>query len=93
MTNEPVLSIGAVFTSLKAAVIAVLTVVALQLNMDANSTAAVIGAGAAITLAVGDIFGYYLTRQQVTPIASPNLPIGTTVNADSPNPTGVVVEN
>lgn len=93
MNNEPVLSIGAVFTSLKAAVIAVLTVVALQLNLDANQTAAVIGAGAAITLAVGDIFGYYFTRQQVTSIANPNLPIGTTVNANSPSPEGQVVDS
>ena len=93
MNNEPVLSIGAVFTSLKAAVIAVLTVVALQLNLDANQTAAVIGAGAALTLAVGDIFGYYFTRQQVTSVASPNLPIGTQVNVDSPQPQATVTEN
>lgn len=31
-------------------------------------------------------------RQYVTPIGDPNLPIGTIVNANSSQPTGVVVE-
>jgi hypothetical protein len=88
--REPVVSIGAVFTSLKLAVTALLTVMALQLNMDEGATAALIGAGAAITIAVGDIVAYILTRDRVTPVAAPNLPIGTVVNRDAPDPTGVV---
>ena len=31
-------------------------------------------------------------RQYVTPISSPNLPIGTVVNTTSSQPTGIVVE-
>lgn len=31
-----------------------------------------------------------LVKDKVTPVAAPNLPIGTTVNANSPAPTGVV---
>lgn len=88
--SEPVLSIGAVFTSLKLAVTAILALLALQLKMDEASTVALVSAGAAITIAVGDILAYYLTRERVTPTASPNLPIGTTVNDNSSAPSGVV---
>ncbi len=89
--TEPVVTIGAVFTSLKVAVTAVLTVVALQLEMTPEMTAAVIGAGAALTIAVGDTLGFLVTRGSVTPVVSPNLPIGTVVNAHGTEPTGVVV--
>lgn len=67
MQTEPVYTIGAVFTSLKIAVVAVVTVVALALELDEAMTAAVVGAGAAVTLAVGDILGYVLTRARVSP--------------------------
>jgi hypothetical protein len=80
VSTEPVVTIGAVFTSLKVAVTAVLTIVALQLEMDAEQTAALIGAGAAITIAIGDILGYVLTRDRVTPVTQPVLKPGTTVN-------------
>jgi hypothetical protein len=90
MSQSPVVSIGAVFTSLKLAVTLLLAFIALQLDMDEVSTIALTSAGAAITIAVGDIIGYLLTRDQVTPVANPNLPIGTEVNRDSAAPTGVV---
>ena len=67
MNTEPVYTIGAIFTSLKIAVVAVLTVVALGLQLDEAMTAAIIGAGSAITLAVGDLIGYVLTRNRVSP--------------------------
>lgn len=67
MTTEPVYTIGAVFTSLKLAIVAIITVVALALQLDEAMTAAVIAAGSAITLAVGDVVGYVLTRRKVTP--------------------------
>lgn len=67
MQTEPVYTIGAVFTSLKVAIVAIITVVALGLGLDEAMTAAVIGAGSAITLAVGDIVGYVLTRNRVSP--------------------------
>lgn len=67
MTSEPVYTIGAIFTSLKVAVVAVLTVVALGMELDEAMTAAVIGAGSALTLAIGDVLGYVLTRNRVSP--------------------------
>lgn len=88
--NEPVRSIGAVFLSLKAAVIAVITVIAVSAHWDDVLTGAVIGAGAAITVAIGDIIVMVLTREKVTPVANPNLPIDTIVNRDIAAPTGVV---
>ena len=93
-SSEPVLSIGAVFTSLKLAITALLALVALQLKMDAASTTALVSAGAAITIAVGDIFAYYLTRARVTPTEQPNLPVGTVVNANTDQwPTSTVVSS
>lgn len=89
--NEPVINIGAVFTSLKLAVTAVITVIALQLELSEAATASLVAAGAAITIAIGDVLTYLMTRKQVTPIAQPNLPIGTVVNQFTPETTGVVV--
>lgn len=89
--SEPVINIGAVFTSLKLAVTAVIAVIAVVLEMDETATIALTSAGAAITIAVGDIVGYFLTRNQVTPIQTPNLPIGTVVNQYTAETTGVVV--
>lgn len=90
MNREPVVSIGVVFTSLKVAVVSLLTVVAISLQLDEATTGAIIGAGSAITLAIGDIVAYALTRPTVTPVDSPNLPVGTIVNAHSDAPTSVV---
>jgi hypothetical protein len=92
MNSEPVVSIGAVFTSLKLAVTAVIAIMAIQLEMDEAATIALTSAGAAITIAVGDIIGYLMTRDKVTPVADPNLPIGTLVNRDDSAPTGIVTE-
>jgi hypothetical protein len=88
---EPVYTLGAIFTSLKVAVVSVLTVVALALQLDEAMTAAVIGAGSAIIVVVGDVLGYVLTRERVTSVANPNLPLGTEVNRANGDPTGVVV--
>ena len=68
MNTQPLLTIGAIFTSLKVAVVAIITVVALSAGWDEAMTAAVVGAGAAITLAIGDIIAYALTWNRVSPI-------------------------
>lgn len=71
MSTEPLYSIAAIFTSAKVAVVAVITVVAISAEWDSTMTAAVIGAGAAITLAVGDIAGAILTHDRVSPAVPP----------------------
>ena len=96
-TDQPLITIQAVFTSIKAAVIAVLTIVAIQLQMDEVSTAAFIGAGAAITTAVGDVLALLYARPRVTPVADPALAAGTTVTlldaqGVRTNQTGTVVQ-
>jgi len=91
MNSEPVVTIGTVFTSLKLAVTAVIAVIALQLEMDANATVMLTSAGAALTIAIGDIVAYILTRDRVTPVSDPVLPIGTAVNERTSAPAGVVV--
>ncbi|RLB44776.1 MAG: hypothetical protein DRH30_00540 [Deltaproteobacteria bacterium] len=68
MSTEPLYSIAAIFTSMKVAVISVITVVAISMEWDSTMTAAVIGAGSAITLAIGDIVGAVLTHDRVTPV-------------------------
>ena len=68
MSTEPLYSIAATFTSIKVAVVAIITVVAISASWDSTMTAAVIGAGAAITLAVGDIASAVLTHDRVTPV-------------------------
>lgn len=67
MENEPVITIGALFTSIKVAVTAIITAWALQAGLSEEETVAYVGAGAAITIAVGDSIGYFLTRRRVTP--------------------------
>jgi len=67
MSNEPVITIGTVFTSIKLAVTAIITAWALQAGLPEGETAAYVGAGAALTIAIGDIVGYFLTRRRVSP--------------------------
>lgn len=67
MKDEPVIAIGTIFTSLKVAVVSILTVIAISQGWDEVMTGAVIGAGSAITLAIGDIIAYVLTRDRVSP--------------------------
>lgn len=38
------------------------------------------------------VIGALLIRERVTPVASPSLPIGTVVNADTDQPNGIVTE-
>lgn len=99
MDTQPVYSIGSILTSFKIAVIAIATVLVVFLpnemvtNPDGtpnNVPALIIAAVSAASVFIGDLIGYVLTRDRVTPIAAPNLPIGTIVNAGSPAPTGVV---
>lgn len=92
MNTEPVYTIGGIVTSLKVAVVAVITAVALGAQWSAEMTAATIGAASAIVILVGDILGYVLTRPRVTPVAAPVLPIDTAVNTTSADlPDAVVV--
>ena len=65
--NEPVYSIGRIFTSLKLAAIAVVTIVALMMEWDDATTAAVVGGVSAIVVVAADIVGYVMTRERVTP--------------------------
>ncbi len=67
MSTEPLYSITAIITSVKVAVVAAITVFAIAAGWDSTMTAAVIGAGAAITLAIGDIIGAVLAHDRVTP--------------------------
>lgn len=69
MNSEPVYTIGLLITSTEAAVVALLTVAVLLLGLesDAPLAVAIIGAGSAVTLAIGNLTGYYLTRQRVSP--------------------------
>lgn len=72
MESEPVYTIGLLVTSTEAAVVALLTVAVLAagLESDAPMAVAIIGAGSAVTLAIGNVIGYVLTRRRVSP-ASP----------------------
>ena len=72
MTGEPVLTIGALITSMETAIVALLTVAVLAagLEQDTPMAVAIIGAGSAVTLAAGNGIGYWLTRRRVSP-ASP----------------------
>jgi hypothetical protein len=93
MDTQPVYSIGTILTSFKLAVIAIATVLVIFLPDDVRNVASelILAAVAAFTVFIGDLLGYILTREKVTPIASPNLPVGTVVNANNPNePTSVV---
>jgi hypothetical protein len=67
--TEPVYTIGAIITSVELAVVAVLTVVVLAMGMeqDAPMAVAIIGAGSALTVAIGNIIGYWMTRSRVSP--------------------------
>lgn len=69
MNTEPVYTIGLLITSTEAAVVALLTVAVLAagLESDAPLAVAIIGAGSALTLAIGNVIGYYLTRNRVSP--------------------------
>jgi len=69
MRTEPVYTIGTVITAVEVAVVAVLTVVVLAAgyDQDAPMAVAIIGAGSSLTLAVGNVIGYWLTRNRVTP--------------------------
>ncbi len=71
MNGEPVYTIGLLITSTEAAVVALLTVAVLAfgLESDAPVAVAIIGAGSAITLAVGNLTGYWLTRRRVSPVS------------------------
>ena len=93
MNDQPVYSIGSILTSFKLAAVAIATVVVVFLpeDMDPNAGPLIIAAVSAAAIFIGDIVGYILTRDRVTSIAAPNLPIGTVVNANNPNePTAVV---
>jgi hypothetical protein len=71
MRTEPVITIGAVITSIQAAVVALLTVAVLAADLDAEQGLgfAIIGAGSAVTLAVGNALSWYLTRRRVSPVS------------------------
>jgi len=71
MNNEPVYTIGLLITSTQAAVVALVTVLVLAMDLDPAEPlgAALIGAGATVTLAIGNLVGYYLTRQRVSPVS------------------------
>lgn len=93
MDQTPVYSIGTILTSFKLAVLAVATVIVVFLPEDMQTVAGtlILAAVSAVTIFIGDLVGYILTREKVTPIASPNLAVGTVVNANNPNePTSVV---
>lgn len=92
MDTQPVYSIGSILTSFKLAVLAIATVVVVFLPQDMRDNAGelILAAVSATTILIGDLIGYILTRDRVTSIAAPNLPIGTVVNAGTPAPTGVV---
>ena len=72
MSTEPLYSITAIFTSLKLAVISVVTVIAISAEWDDVMKAAVVGAAAALTMAIGDIVGAILTHDRVTPYTAPS---------------------
>lgn len=93
MDQQPVYSIGSILTSFKLAVVAIAAVIIVFLPEDMRAVAGelIIAAVSAATIFIGDLIGYILTRDRVTPVAAPNLPIGTVVNAGTPAPTGVVV--
>jgi len=59
MRSEPAALIGA----LEAAVISVLTLIAVALELDADLTAAIVGVGAAAVALIGAL----ITRSRVTP--------------------------
>jgi hypothetical protein len=69
MQTEPVYTIGLIITSVEAAVVALLTVGVLVAGLDQDTPVAVaiIGAGSAVTLAIGNVVGYRMTRARVTP--------------------------
>lgn len=69
MNTEPVITIGAIVTSIEAAIVALLTVAVLAAGLEADTplAVAIIGAGSAVTLAVGNVAGYVLTRRRVSP--------------------------
>lgn len=71
MNSEPVYTIGLLITSTEAAVVALLTVavIAFGLEQDAPLAVAIIGAGSAVTLAIGNVIGYWLTRNRVSPVS------------------------
>lgn len=71
MQSEPVFTIGLVITSIEAAVVALLTVgvLAAGLESEAPLAVAIIGAGSAVTLAIGNVVGYWLTRSRVSPVS------------------------
>lgn len=92
MNTQPVYTIGTVITATEIAVVSVLTVIVLAMGLqeDAPLAIAITGAGSGLTLAIGNIIGYYMTHQQVTSVTSPNLPINTLVNEHIKAPTGIV---
>lgn len=71
MNTEPVFTIGLLITSTEAAVVALLTVAVLAFGLEADAplAVAIIGAGSAVTLAIGNVIGYYLTRNRVSPVS------------------------
>lgn len=71
MNTEPVYTIGLLITSTEAAVVALLTVAVLAAGLEADAplAVAIIGAGSAVTLAIGNVIGYYLTRNRVSPVS------------------------
>jgi hypothetical protein len=99
MNDQPVYSIGGLLTSFKLAVLAIATVLVVFLptsmvtNPDGtpnNVPALILAATAAFTVFIGDLLGYILTKDRVTSVANPNLPIDTIVNEHSGAPTGIV---
>ena len=68
MSTEPLYSITAIFTSLKVAVVSIISVIAITASWDEPLKLAVVGAGAAITLAIGDIVAAILTHDRVSPV-------------------------
>jgi len=70
VNSEPVYTIGLLITSTEAAVVALLTVAVLAAGLDSDAplAVAIIGAGSAVTLAIGNVIGYYVTRNRVSPV-------------------------
>lgn len=72
MEREPLVTIGAVMTSVKLAVVAVVAV--LVIDMDPDRAALVIAAASAVTIALGDILQLIIGRRRVTPASDPVIP-------------------
>lgn len=74
MEREPLITIGAVVTSVKLAVVAVVGVIVIAAELPEELGSSLILAAGLIVVAVGDVLQLVLTRPRVTPAARPTLP-------------------